>query len=196
MLAFAKLSAGRWALSVVPLRSWPVVGSCIATTTTLSATGFSQDKVFVGALKVLPLALFDAMEQAELLDPGLLTSYSRSLWKDLKTPRRTDVEWRTSASSSAVSPPISSSVSSTVSLSFPGFFIRYSMCEGPGCCGTGGTCVGVCGGSSSLCPFLSFQRLGQNRLKRLRMDALPRVFRWKIVLLAVVKFLLLCHFGR
>ena len=48
--------------------------------------------------------------------------------------------------------------------------------------------------------FLSSQRLGPNRLKRLRMDALPKVFRilrnwWKIVLLAVVNFLLLCHFA-
>ena len=86
--------------------------------TTPSAADFSQDKVFVEAPKVLPLALFDAMKQAELLD--------RSIWKDLKTPGRTDV-WHHGFFIGGFSADLLECLFDCVSF-FPCVFVRYSTC--------------------------------------------------------------------
>ena len=150
---------------------------------TPSAASLSQDKVFVGALKVLPLALFDAMKQAELLDSGLLKSDPRSLWKDLKAPGRTDVARRTAASSSAVSPPISSTVSPTVSF-FP--CVRYCMLgrwevggrrRDPVVVGTVGTFLGICdGSSSSVCLVPVVSAVGTESFEMLEDGRVAEVF--------------------
>ena len=118
--------------------------------TTPTASEFSQDAVFGRALKLLPPALFDAVKQTELLDPGLLKSYPRTSWEDLKTPGRTDAARRSTASSSAVSPFFPQWVSSTVSPIFPAASYGTVRVGGPVGGGTAGTIVGVCSGLSSL----------------------------------------------
>ena len=84
---------------------------------------FSQDKVFARSVVGLPHVLKEALQAAELLDPGLLKACPRSDWAVLATAERKDELKRgTRAATAPTSSPTASSrpISSTVSPSLPG----------------------------------------------------------------------------
>ena len=97
---------------------------------------FSQDKVFGRAVKELPPVLLSALEQAELLDAGLLKAFPRSEWVKLVTLERLEEVRRSTVATTASSTSISStSAPFSPSLSVP-------LC--------GGTSVGVFVGSMAM----------------------------------------------